>query len=807
MTFYCGQCDLDLTPVFGDSNLSEHEQQHEHEQCSIGNYQRRVTTNRRIEHEAKFHPIKCADCSSHFRSEANLKRHVARVHRVLERVLCSNSTTRRKGQGQGQGQQNEDVVVDGGREHGTVSDLRDAADVGEGARDGFDSVADLRRHNLVVHDRNDLWFCQPCSRMFATETNLKRHKDMAHRFVCVYCAKRFGSGKQLKSHIATDHNEHPCYFCGAQFTSEKQFKHFGKLGACSTSTEPSLRRFHTTWNELQYEHEPWEADCDVLLRGSGFVQNKVQQKTAALRRQQRADNDDDDDNDEQRLVDAVRVSVREDYIKRLQQEYMDNLKELVNRVVIDREDGEIRRITVNLVQKVPFEEQLERALREIFAAVRHQTPYKLVLAFGFMLYKRKTDELWTFYVNEHLTRDPVDRRFIHQLPNVWNVHDRRDEEKIIVELKEMDFFNALQSQLDQHGYDVIVIRITNVVAEVFPTVATAESYSNLLQAAVHDGDDETVLEGRGEEEDDDDDDAMDAMDNVFDQEVEEVEEVEAEEEEEKNNDDNNYVLNADRRKTRRKERDENGERIDAYVKRCSTKRSTILYGRRVKNFRRNEDVLPKLCFFIQMAFWHLRAEKKKKPNERNGAEIEKRAQDYFRLYCGEFEIDNDEEFTGVNVKIVDNLEYLFKTRVNMFVCTALERVLDDETRRYVTFDFEALLKNVKQSQLDAWDARVGDDVKKHIIANDDDNDDDDDNGENVLVNIPLSYAIATNFPCCDDDDEDDDTTPNVFEREYDAEQQQQQQWKDDDDDESMYCERSGDGGKYFSLFRVARSPR
>eukprot|EP00794_Sanderia_malayensis_P021228 gene21228-biopygen16263 len=327
-----------------------------------------------------------------------------------------------------------------------------------------------------------------------------------------------------------------------------------------------------------------------------------------------------------------------------------------------------------------------------------------------------------------------------------------------------------------------------------------------------------------------------------------------------------------------------------------------------------------------MAFWHLRAEKKKKPNERNGAEIERRARDYFRLYCREFGIDNDEEFTGVNVKIVDNLEYLFKTRVNVFVCTALEQNADDDddndcrpvltcvhvsnmsnaydnkyatlnlllhknhyytildrqrflyhklkcygcegtfsrlpslarhmkdvcgritycyprgalqahenvwrkakrmfaipdsllddddkdddsllywTRRYVTFDFEALLKNVKQSQLDAWDARVGDDVEERIIADDDDDDDDDEDGEDVLVNVPLSYAIATNFPCCDNDD-DDDATPNVFEREYDAQQQQQQQ-QQEQKDESMYCERSGgDGGKYFSLFRVARNPR
>eukprot|EP00794_Sanderia_malayensis_P021216 gene21216-biopygen16244 len=745
MTFYCRQCDLDLTPVFGDSNLSEHERQHEHEQCPIDNCQRRVTTNRRIEHEAKFHPIKCADCSSHFRSETNLKRHVARVHRGLECVLCSNSTRTRTTVAA--------AAVDGGR--GDVSDLRDAADAGDAARDRFDSVADLRRHNLVAHDRNDLWFCQPCcacSRQFTTEKQLYEHqKQHCRKFCCDSCDKEFETLVHYNAHRS---------------------KHFGKLGACSTSTEPSLRRFHTTWNELQYEHEPWEADCDVLLR--------------------------------------------------------------------DKEDGEIRRITVNLVQKVPFEEQLEKALREIFAAVRHQTPYKLVLAFGFLLYKRKTDELWTFYVNEHLSRDPVDRRFIHQLPNVWSVHDRRDEEKIIVELKEMDFFNALQNQLDQHGYDVMVIRVTNVVAEVFPTADAAESYSNLLQAAVHDGDDNddrtAVLEGRGgdggEDDDDDDDDVV--MDDVFDDDDDDHREVEAEDDD----DDNNYVLNADRRKTRRKEKDENGERIDAYVKRCSTKRSTILYGGRVKNIRRNEDVLQKLCFFIQMAFWHLRAEKKKKPNERNGAEIERRARDYFRLYCREFGIDNDEEFTGVNVKIVDNLEYLFKTRVNVFVCTALEQnvttttttiVVDVRarvehversvgrrrrrandsslywTRRYVTFDFEALLKNVNQSQLDAWDARVGDDVEERIIADDDDDDDDDEGGEDVLVNIPLSYAIATNFPCCDDDD--DDATPNVFEREYDAQQQQQQQ--QEQKDESMYCERSGgdDGSKYFSLFRVARNPR
>eukprot|EP00794_Sanderia_malayensis_P008696 gene8696-biopygen6986 len=955
MTFYCRECDLELTPVFGDSNLLEHERQNEHERCSIVGCEKRLTKNRRIEHDVKFHEIKCAICSASFRSEQNLKRHVAIVHKTLECVLCRPQTAtaiERRQRNNDDDFDRVDSADSAGNGFGTADrrrdDVVDAAEVRRGGGANFRSVDDLRSHARLAHGRNDFWFCKPCSRMFATEGNHKRHANMAHRFVCVYCARRFGSGKQLKSHIATDHNEHPCYFCGAQFESEKELyehqkrhcrqfccdacdkkfdtlvhynahrsKHFGKLGVCSTSREPSLRRFHSTWNEIQYEHEPWEADCDTLLRGAGEVQKKVQRKVEMLRGTTTTTTNDDE------LHDAARLSVREEYIKRLQQEYMDNLKELVNHVVVDREDGEIRRITVNLVQKVPFEEQLERALREIFAAVRHQVPYKLVLAFGFLLYKRKTDELWTFYVNEHLSRDPTDKKTIHQLPNVWEVHDREDEDSIIDEMKKTDFFTVLQNQLDQHGYDVMMIRITNIVAEVFPTIDAAESYSSLLKSAVHDGNEE--LEGRGYDDDDDDDDDEDYADidgDLFlDQEatvVDDDDDDDNDQDDEADEDDNDgdrVMVNAERRKKRGKERDENEDRIDAYVKRHATKRSTVLYsGKMVMEKAKKNDTLQKMCFFIQMAFWHLRSTREHKQKEK----IKKRAIDYFRLYCRYFEIDNDEEFTGVNVKIMDNLEYLFKTRINVFVCTALEKQSDNDaddylpvmtclhlsnmsnsydnkygtlnlllhknhyytildrnrflhhrlkcygcettfsrlqnlarhmknvcgkqmycyargslqahenvwakakrlfgisdallspemqdeplywTRHYVTFDFEALLKSVKQSQLNSWDAEVGMDVEERLLDTTtttvpvDDGDDDDD-GDEVLVNIPLSYAIATNFACCDNDDDDE----NVFEKEA------VQRKDDDNDDETMYCERDKTG-KYFSLFRMARNPR
>eukprot|EP00794_Sanderia_malayensis_P008691 gene8691-biopygen6975 len=537
---------------------------------------------------------------------------------------------------------------------------------------------------------------------------------------------------------------------------------------------------------------------------------------------------------------------------------MDNLKELVNHVVVDREDGEIRRITVNLVQKVPFEEQLERALREIFAAVRHQVPYKLVLAFGFLLYKRKTDELWTFYVNEHLSRDPTDKKTIHQLPNVWEVHDREDEDSIIDEMKKTDFFTVLQNQLDQHGYDVMMIRITNIVAEVFPTIDAAESYSSLLKSAVHDGNEE--LEGRGYDDDDDDDeDYVDIDGDLFlDQEATVVDDDDDnndqddddDEADEDDNDGDRVMVNAERRKKRGKERDENEDRIDAYVKRHATKRSTVLYGgKMVMEKAKKNDTLQKMASYTMLL--HLRSTREHKQKEK----IKKRAIDYFRLYCRYFEIDNDEEFTGVNVKIMDNLEYLFKTRINVFVCTALEKQSDNDaddylpvmtclhlsnmsnsydnkygtlnlllhknhyytildrnrflhhrlkcygcettfsrlqslarhmknvcgkqmycyargslqahenvwakakrlfgisdallspemqdeplywTRHYVTFDFEALLKSVKQSQLNSWDAEVGMDVEERLLDTTNNNsscrrrDDDDDDGDEVL---------------------------------------------------------------------------
>ena len=87
-----------------------------------------------------------------------------------------------------------------------------------------------------------------------------------------------------------------------------------------------------------------------------------------------------------------------------------NLSEYVSRTRRDQYDGAIDKITVNLLENIPFLEQVETALRSIFDLSRVHVPFKMAVAFGFLLYNPQTDSFETFYINDHLSRDAEDFR-------------------------------------------------------------------------------------------------------------------------------------------------------------------------------------------------------------------------------------------------------------------------------------------------------------------------------------------------------------------------------------------------------------
>ena len=82
---------------------------------------------------------------------------------------------------------------------------------------------------------------------------------------------------------------------------------------------------------------------------------------------------------------------------------------------------------------------MESALRLVFDACRYQIPYRIAIAFGFVLYKTQTDQFDQFFVVDHLARNPNDRVLINQIPNVWIIRSEADEDGVIRDIQQTDF--------------------------------------------------------------------------------------------------------------------------------------------------------------------------------------------------------------------------------------------------------------------------------------------------------------------------------------------------------------------------------
>ena len=153
--------------------------------------------------------------------------------------------------------------------------------------------------------------------------------------------------------------------------------------------------------------------------------------------------------------------------------YRDRIQDIYRRSATDYVDhttavnGIIERFDVTLLERRDFLTQVESALRDIFDIIRRQQPYKLGIAFGFLLYKTETDEFSTFFVIQHLSRDLSNRVVINQMPNIWCIWNAQDEDSVISDIRNMEFFDLVRHHFDTN-YNFIIVRMTHMVIEVFP---------------------------------------------------------------------------------------------------------------------------------------------------------------------------------------------------------------------------------------------------------------------------------------------------------------------------------------------------
>ena len=109
-------------------------------------------------------------------------------------------------------------------------------------------------------------------------------------------------------------------------------------------------------------------------------------------------------------------------------------------------------------------------LMQLFDLVRYHIPFKMVIGFGFLLYNSKEDSFKSTYINDHLSRDPQNRNVINQVPNVWEMHNRTDEQQVIVDIGSSDFFNQVRDLFAANNYNFMVLRATHMAVQIFPMV-------------------------------------------------------------------------------------------------------------------------------------------------------------------------------------------------------------------------------------------------------------------------------------------------------------------------------------------------
>ena len=472
--YMCRVCDRLLQPLVGsESSLTRHSGIR-HVLCRSCHIY--YTPQGIGEHELLYHAHPCELCASRFTSVANLRRHKERIHRRYTCPLCP----RRNGAGY------------------------------------YNGIEQLQIHVDTTHPGDNVYHCRQWSKAYTSGVNLSRHTAIAHNRECIYCDEyddedgpvgagrrpRFATDAQLRQHIATSHNNHVCHFCGDMFRSneglyrhqmdhcrnrfkcvscDREFDTIARLnahmasygsdiGACSSHTTPSLARHMWLWNQLLFRHKPWDTDVTHIL-GTGRVQTEISHHYRQQLRRQRARDGARDGarDDEQYHRRRAYRTVRDNYTERLKEVYRSNLRQYVNHTTVQA-DGQISRITVNLLNTRGFYEQVEAALRKIFNICRFMVPYNLLLAFGFLVYKMRTSEIEQYFVVDHLQRDIERKSLINQVPNIWLIRTVADEDQVIVDIRQTDFFDVLRDHMESEQYNFKIIRMTHMTAEMFPAI-------------------------------------------------------------------------------------------------------------------------------------------------------------------------------------------------------------------------------------------------------------------------------------------------------------------------------------------------
>ena len=130
----------------------------------------------------------------------------------------------------------------------------------------------------------------------------------------------------------------------------------------------------------------------------------------------------------------------------------------------------------------------------------------------------ETDKFEQFFVIDHLARDPTDKVVINQIPNVWTIRNEEDEDSVIRDIQQTDFFDLLRDQSNAEHF--LIVRMIHMTVDIFP----------ILQCDIHNevvGNQQYI--GRGVSDDDneledhmEEDDEYDVTDDDGDTDEEEV---------------------------------------------------------------------------------------------------------------------------------------------------------------------------------------------------------------------------------------------------------------------------------------------
>ena len=257
---------------------------------------------------------------------------------------------------------------------------------------------------------------------------------------------------------------HETHFDSVAECNAHEAQHVAHFGGCSTSRYPSQRQHTSTWLDMEHRTKPWQRDCNTLM-GMGMLQHRLNEAYERRRGVHIPSR-----HLERQLRDAAENDVRTEYENRIRDVYRSNVSEYVSRTRCDQYDGVIDKITVNLLETIPFLQQVETALRSIFDLSRVHVPFKRAVAFGFLLYNSHTDSFETFYRNDHLSRDVQDRNVIHQVPNIWTIINERDEAQVFTDIESSDFFTQVRDIFSGQNYNFVIVRATHMSVQLFPMI-------------------------------------------------------------------------------------------------------------------------------------------------------------------------------------------------------------------------------------------------------------------------------------------------------------------------------------------------